>query len=57
METMAARFLRLEAAVRAAQKQADDAMAYAESSARLHHEAICRLHQLAAGEYRWPAKP
>jgi hypothetical protein len=38
-------------------KLAQDAMRYAETSARLHHEAICRLNQLATGQHRWPSQP
>ncbi len=51
------RFRRLEERLRAAQRDAESAMGYAESSARLHHEAICRLYELISGTYAWPPNP
>lgn len=54
LETLERRLARLEKAAADAARRADEAMAYAESTARLHHAAICRLHQLAGGKYGWP---
>lgn len=46
----------LRIAVRQAQARADEAMRYAESTARLHHQAICRLNLSLTGSYGWPAQ-
>jgi hypothetical protein len=50
------RFAQLQRELYAARKAADDAARYAENSARLHHEAICRLHQMITGEFGWPPR-
>lgn len=49
------RLLRNEVA--AAHRLAEDAMLYAERTARLHHEAICRVNHLLTGRHQWPAPP
>lgn len=48
---------RLRLAVRQATERAEEAMAYAEKTARLHHEAICALNQMITGSNRWPSRP
>lgn len=53
--TIEERFAQMERRLRDAQKRADDAMGYAERSARLHHEAICRLNHALTGRHCWPA--
>lgn len=56
LETVAERFNRLQNEIRMAQLRAQRAEEYAESSARLHHAAICRLHHMLTGSYAWPAE-
>ena len=55
LATVEERFRRLEERVVAAEQRAAAAERYAERSAALHHEAICRLNQLATGSHSWPA--
>lgn len=47
----------LKDSVRQAQIAAAEAMSYAESTARLHHDAICRLNEIVTGQRRWPGQP
>lgn len=36
-------------------RDAQSAMEYAERTNRMHHQAICRLHEMITGTYKWPA--
>ena len=56
LSTLESQLRSLWKAVDEARQQARRAEEYAERSARMHHEAICRLNELVAGTYGWPEK-
>lgn len=43
--------------VRKANERAEEAMRYAEATARLHHRAICALNHALTGSSRFPTQP
>lgn len=56
LSTAAERFLKLEARITMLELELRRLRHYAESSDRLHHEAIIRLSQ-QAGNRGWPPQP
>jgi hypothetical protein len=54
--TLAERLLMIVTRLGQVERAAKDAMEYAERTARMHHEAICRLNELAGRGHCWPPK-